>query len=96
MGVRAESYDPETDAGLIIGTDPRSGIAVARGTPVDYVVSLGAAPSPSPTPAPTELPVPDFSGLTRRRPRPSAAEIGLRPGRPEQETLDADPGTCRL
>ncbi len=57
-GTRSETFDPEVPAGLIVRTNPREGVQVARGTAVDYVVSLGPPPSPSPTPVPTPtLPV---------------------------------------
>jgi serine/threonine-protein kinase len=53
-GVRSESFDPEVPAGLIIRSNPRAGIEVARNTAVDYIVSLGAAPTP--TAAPPSIP----------------------------------------
>jgi serine/threonine-protein kinase len=56
-GLRTEAFDPQVPATLIIGTSPRAGIEVARGTAVDYVVSLGPAPTASPTPTPSQSPV---------------------------------------
>jgi serine/threonine-protein kinase len=53
-GTRSEEFDAEVPAGLIVRTNPREGVQVARGTAVDYVVSLGPPPSPSPTPVPTQ------------------------------------------
>jgi len=53
-GARVDAYDPEVPATLVGSTNPRSGIEVARGTAVDYVLSLG--PPPTPTVAP-ETPV---------------------------------------
>lgn len=57
-GERSESYDSEVPVNLVIRTYPRAGIDVARGTPIDYVVSLGPAPTPTPTLVPTPTPVP--------------------------------------
>ena len=59
-GERSESYDPEVPASLVIRTNPRSGVEVARGTAIDYVVSLGPAPTATPTlePTPTQPPTP--------------------------------------
>ena len=44
-GVRSEAYDPEVPANLIVRTNPRAGVDVARGTAIDYIVSLGAVPT---------------------------------------------------
>ena len=60
-GLRSEEFDATVPATLLIRTNPRAGISVARGTAIDYVVSLGAPPTPSPlitsspliTPSPT-------------------------------------------
>ena len=52
-GTRSEEFDAEVPAGLIVRTNPREGIQVARGTAVDYVVSLGPPPSATPTLIPT-------------------------------------------
>ena len=55
-GVRTEAFDPQVPATLVIGTSPRAGIEVARGTAVDYVVSLGPAPTSAPTATPSPPP----------------------------------------
>jgi eukaryotic-like serine/threonine-protein kinase len=52
-GARGEEYDAEVPAGLVIRTNPRFGVDVARGTVVDYWLSLGPEPTPPPTPEPT-------------------------------------------
>jgi eukaryotic-like serine/threonine-protein kinase len=52
-GARSEAFDAEVSATLVVRTDPRSGIEVARGTAIDYTISLGAPPTPSPTAEPT-------------------------------------------
>jgi serine/threonine-protein kinase len=57
-GVRSEAFDPTVPPTLVIGTSPRAGIEVARGTAIDYVVSLGAAPTASPSPTPSLSPPP--------------------------------------
>ncbi|HUP82927.1 MAG TPA: Stk1 family PASTA domain-containing Ser/Thr kinase [Candidatus Limnocylindria bacterium] len=57
-GLRTEAFDPQVPATLIIGTSPRAGIEVARGTAVDYIVSLGPAPTAAPTPTPSPSPIP--------------------------------------
>ncbi|HVM29319.1 MAG TPA: Stk1 family PASTA domain-containing Ser/Thr kinase, partial [Candidatus Limnocylindrales bacterium] len=44
-GARAEEYDAEVPAGLVIRTNPRFGVDVARGTVVDYWLSLGPEPT---------------------------------------------------
>jgi serine/threonine-protein kinase len=56
-GLRSEAFDPQVPATLIINTSPRAGIEVARGTAVDYVVSLGPAPTNAPTPTPSPPPL---------------------------------------
>ena len=56
-GQRAEAYDPEVPATLIVRTNPRQGVEVARGTSIDYVVSLGPMPTPTPSPLPTDTPL---------------------------------------
>jgi serine/threonine-protein kinase len=55
-GVRTEAFDAQVPATLVIGTSPRAGIEVARGTAIDYVVSLGPAPTAAPTPTPSPSP----------------------------------------
>ena len=59
-GERSEAYDPDVPANLVIRTNPRAGVDVARSTPIDYVVSLGPAPTPTPSlpPTPFTLPTP--------------------------------------
>ncbi len=61
-GERSEAYDPDVPVNLVIRTNPRAGINVARGTPIDYVISLGPAPTPTPPPtARPTVPPPTFS-----------------------------------
>ncbi|MFO1539681.1 MAG: PASTA domain-containing protein [Chloroflexota bacterium] len=58
-GARTDAYDPSVPANRIVRTEPAIGTLVARGTVVDYVVSLGPVPAPTPTGAPTAAPTPD-------------------------------------
>jgi beta-lactam-binding protein with PASTA domain len=69
-GLRTEAFDPQVPATLVIGTSPRAGIEVARGTAVDYVVSLGPAPTPAPTPSPSPSPVPTATPIGTPPPTP--------------------------
>jgi beta-lactam-binding protein with PASTA domain len=73
-GTRTESNDPDVPATLVVRTNPRSGVEVARGTTVDYVVSLGPMPTPSPTPTLLFSPTPS--------PSPSPTEIPTPPPTP--------------
>jgi len=62
-GERSEAYDPDVPANLVIRTNPRAGVDVARGTPIDYVVSLGLAPTPTPSLPPTPITLPTPTSL---------------------------------
>ena len=55
-GTRSAAFDAEVPASLVIRTNPRAGIEVARGTPIDYVVSLGFPPTATPSLQPTLTP----------------------------------------
>jgi eukaryotic-like serine/threonine-protein kinase len=59
-GTRSTAYDNDVPATLVVSTDPRANIEVARGTVINYVVSQGPPPTePPPTePPPTEPPTP--------------------------------------
>jgi serine/threonine-protein kinase len=72
-GVRTEAFDPQVPASLVIGTSPRAGIEVARGTAIDYVVSLGPAPTaaPTPTPSPSLAPTATTAGTPIPTPPPT-------------------------
>ena len=52
VGTETSDFSPTVPAGSVISQSPSPGIAVAPGTPVDYVVSDGPEPTPSPTPDP--------------------------------------------
>jgi eukaryotic-like serine/threonine-protein kinase len=58
IGTRTEEFDSIVPQGSIVSQTPGSGQSVARGTPVNYVVSKGAEPTPTPAPTPQPTPVP--------------------------------------
>ncbi|MDQ3492288.1 MAG: Stk1 family PASTA domain-containing Ser/Thr kinase, partial [Chloroflexota bacterium] len=70
-GARREAFDAQVAAGAVIGTDPRAGITVVRGTVVDYTLSLGPEPTPSPTPTPSPSPSPSPTPAPTPTPTPS-------------------------
>ena len=75
-GSRTEAFDPIVPSGSVVSQDPQAGSQVARGTPVNYVVSKGPEPTPSPTPSltpePTATPAPSPSAS----PTPSLVPVG--------------------
>ena len=79
-GSRTEAFDPIVPSGSVISQDPQAGTKVARGTPVNYVVSKGPEPTPSPSPSPspsvtlepTATPLPTASAS----PTPSLVPVG--------------------
>lgn len=66
-GDRSARHSRRVAAGAVIETDPAAGSLVPRGTRIDYVLSLG--PAPTATPAPTAVPI----RTPRPTPRPTAA-----------------------
>jgi eukaryotic-like serine/threonine-protein kinase len=58
IGTRTEAFDPLIPPQSIVSQDPAAGVAVAKDTVVNYVVSKGPEPSPSPSPTPVPTPVP--------------------------------------
>jgi beta-lactam-binding protein with PASTA domain/tRNA A-37 threonylcarbamoyl transferase component Bud32 len=70
-GLRTTEYDATVPATLITRTSPRSGTQVARGTQIDWVVSLGFPPTPSPTPPITPSPIPTPTPLITLPPTPT-------------------------
>jgi beta-lactam-binding protein with PASTA domain len=75
-GTRSEEFDPVVEQGRVIRSDPRAGLEVARGSTVDYVVSLGASPSPTEAPTPTPTPVPTPPPTPTPVPTPTPATVG--------------------
>ncbi len=57
-GAKTEAFDPVVPIGLVVTQVPAPGVVVAKGTMVDYVISLGPEPTPSPTPTPVPTPTP--------------------------------------
>jgi serine/threonine-protein kinase len=74
-GERSEAYDPDVPANLVIRTNPRAGVNVARGTPIDYVVSLGPAPTPTLPPPATPTPPPTATPFSTVPPPPTPTPV---------------------
>ena len=64
VGTRRESFDPDTDAGVVMGTDPAAGATAPRGSAVSLQVS-------------TALTVPDVRGQATDQARKSLQEAGF-------------------
>jgi serine/threonine-protein kinase len=71
VGNRTEAYDPTIPEGQIISSNPKVGLTVLKGTPVDYVVSQGPQPTPTPTPSPTPSPTPTATPTPTPTPIPT-------------------------
>jgi beta-lactam-binding protein with PASTA domain len=72
-GNRTEAYDPTIPEGQIVSSNPKTGVTVLKGTPVDYVVSMGPTPTASPTPSSTPTPSPTPTPTPTPTPIPTAA-----------------------
>lgn len=74
VGLRSDAFDPLIPLGSVVSQEPRSGLEVASGTPIDYVVSKGPetspSPSPSPSPEPTPIPTPEPTPVPSPSPSP--------------------------
>jgi eukaryotic-like serine/threonine-protein kinase len=57
-GKVTQAFDPTIPIGNVVSQNPQAGRTVAKGTPVDYVVSKGAEPTPTPSPTPAPTPTP--------------------------------------
>jgi serine/threonine-protein kinase len=57
-GDRADAYDASVPEGSVISCNPYEGVALPKGSKVDYVVSKGPEPTPTPAPTPTPTPAP--------------------------------------
>jgi eukaryotic-like serine/threonine-protein kinase len=53
-----QAFDNTIPNGSVVSQNPPPGRTVAKGTPVDYVVSKGAEPTPPPAPTATPAPTP--------------------------------------
>jgi hypothetical protein len=71
-GIRTTEYDATIPATLITRTSPRSGTQVARGTQIDWFVSLGFPPTASPPPAITPSPISTPPPVITLPPTPTA------------------------
>lgn len=69
-GTPSRQYDATVPEGQVVSQGVAPGTQVAKGTPVDYVVSLG--PQPSPTPSPSGPPSPSPSPTPNPTPTPPA------------------------
>jgi serine/threonine-protein kinase len=67
IGTRTEAFDAVVPERSIVSQSPTAGQSVAKGIPVDYVVSKG--PEPTPTPAPTPPPTPPPTPQPTPRPQ---------------------------
>jgi heat shock protein HslJ len=79
-GEKTRKYDSNTTAGDVISTNPKGGVVVQVGTPVDYLVSRGPAPTPSPTPKPTAKPT--TAPTPKPTPKPTAVPTPKPTARP--------------
>lgn len=80
IGDRIERSDPSTPAGLVIRTDPRAGVTVARDTPVDYVLSIGAAATATPSATSATVTIPELRGQPIAEAIAALLEADLDPG----------------
>jgi eukaryotic-like serine/threonine-protein kinase len=71
IGTRSEAYDPVVPPGSIVSQDPAAGLAVAKNTAVNYVVSKGPTPTPTPTPTPEPTPTPKPTPVPTPPPTPT-------------------------
>ena len=82
FGGHAQVYNPNVPVGLVVRSDPRAGVAVARETAVELQLSRGprpttaptVTPSPSPTPTPTPTPKPTRTPRPTRKPTPEPSD----------------------
>ncbi len=72
-GAGTEAADPEVPKGSVISSSPSTGIEVAVGTTVDYLLSTGPAATPTPTPSPTPSPTPTPTPTPAPTPTPTPA-----------------------
>ncbi len=87
-GTRGEEFDAVVPAGSIVAQDPQSGVRVARGTPVNYVVSKGPEPTPSLSPSPSPSPTPEPTATPAPTETPSPTPTLLSVGDYRCLTLD--------
>ena len=68
-GAKTEAYDASVPEGSVISCNPYAGVALPKGSKVDYVVSKG--PQPTPTPVPTQSPTPTPTPAPSDTPTPA-------------------------
>ena len=68
-----QAPDPVVPVGQVVSQNPSAGIGVAKGTPIDFVMSTGpeASPSDSPSPSPSPSPTPEPTPLPTPTPEPT-------------------------
>jgi beta-lactam-binding protein with PASTA domain len=74
VGQRSEAFDPNIPIGAVVSTSPGTGVIVAPGTAIDYVISKGPEPTPTPTPTPTPAPTP--TPTPKPTPTPGPINVG--------------------
>jgi beta-lactam-binding protein with PASTA domain len=87
-GTRTDAFDPVVPAGSVVSTSPSTGIQVAAGTTVDYVLSKGPEPTPTPTPAPTPTATPSPTPTPTPPPTPTPTPALSTVGEYRCQTLD--------
>jgi polar amino acid transport system substrate-binding protein len=70
-GARSERNNGAVAAGRVIRTNPEAGVEVARGTSIDYVISLGPVATAKPTATPTARPTARPTRPPAPTPRPT-------------------------
>ena len=70
-GQATEAADPAVPKGSVVSSSPGTGVEVAIGTTVDYVVSTGPEATPTPTPSPTPAPTPTPTPAPTPAPTPT-------------------------
>lgn len=72
-GDRSDAYDDSVPEGSVISCNPYQGVALPKGSKVDYVVSKGPEPTPTPAPTPTPTPTPTPAPTPAPTPTPTPA-----------------------
>ena len=86
IGTRTDAFDLIVPVGAIVSQDPGPGAAVAKNTPVNYVVSKGPEPSPSPSPTPVPTPTPTPTPTPPPTPPPTPKPTPTAPPPPPTPT----------
>jgi serine/threonine-protein kinase len=86
IGTRTDAFDLIVPVGAIVSQDPGPGAAVAKNTPVSYVVSKGPEPSPSPSPTPVPTPTPTPAPTPPPTPPPTPKPTPTAPPPPPTPT----------